>query len=353
MLWGIPPDLAVFAVVVLAFFAIGLPLITGRIAIPRRIEFEVLADHQLTPDQTDYFARLDAKLLEMGYRPVGLRQTLNMQGRALIRIYMSDGDPAIVMMNLLTSEVSGGGEHPMNYLEIVTRYGDGTVLSTRNAEISDVLDRPPDHLVLEMQGCREPSRLKKAHDAKASELLVRDPRYLRAEDFERVFNEFHEKWCLHQLEHGLLVEKDGEPEQLRPTIKTGLRGIANFLNPLADNFTVPRFLAACVVGIVVPVMTVLWLDGPGRVVLARIASLTGFSQQTAMTALLTVLLTAAGVLIGWLFVGKAFVWAFLVTYIVLRLMGPQSIWAALALSLWVGAVANWAAARREKPQHLA
>ena len=109
MPWGIPPDLAFFGVVVVAFFAIGLPLIIGRVSIPRRIEFEVLADHQLTPAQTDYFAPLDATLFEMGYRPVDNRRTLNMQGRALIRIYMSDGDPAITEYRRSTSLSTSSG----------------------------------------------------------------------------------------------------------------------------------------------------------------------------------------------------------------------------------------------------
>ena len=55
-----------------------------------------------------------------------------MQGRALVRLYLSEVDPAIIMMNLLTSEVQSGQEHPMNYLEVMTRYQDGSILSTRN-----------------------------------------------------------------------------------------------------------------------------------------------------------------------------------------------------------------------------
>ncbi len=101
-MWGVPWDAALFGAVVLAFFVVGLPLITRRVSVPRKIEFENVPGQDLTREQTRYFEDLDPKLLEMGYRPVGDRRTSNMQGRALIRTYMCDADPAIIMMNLLT-----------------------------------------------------------------------------------------------------------------------------------------------------------------------------------------------------------------------------------------------------------
>jgi hypothetical protein len=101
-MWDLPWDVALFGAVVLAFFFVGLPLITRRVSVPLKIEFENVSGQDLTREQTRYFEDLDPTLLEMGYRPVGDRRTLNMQGRALIRTYMSDADPAIIMMNLMT-----------------------------------------------------------------------------------------------------------------------------------------------------------------------------------------------------------------------------------------------------------
>ena len=95
------------------------------------MEFEDVSDHDLSLAQTRSFASLDPLLHELGYRPMINKRPTNMQGRALIRTYFSDADPAIVMMNLMTSEVEGSAEQPMNYLEITTRYGDGTILSIR------------------------------------------------------------------------------------------------------------------------------------------------------------------------------------------------------------------------------
>ena len=39
-MWGVPWDVALFGAVVLAFFVVGLPLITRRVFVPRAIEFE-------------------------------------------------------------------------------------------------------------------------------------------------------------------------------------------------------------------------------------------------------------------------------------------------------------------------
>ena len=288
MFWGIPGDVAVFGIAVIAFFVVGLPLITRKVSVPTRVEFEDLADQDLSTAQTLYFASLDPQMHELGYRPKINKRPTNMQGRALIRTYLSDADPAIVMMNLMTSEVEGSAEQPMNYLEITTRYGDGTILSTRNAEISEVLEPLPVHIIQERRGVREPAALKAEHDRKAEEILVRGPMYSRPEDFEPVFHEFHERWCRHQVDRGLLVPVNDDPERLRPTVKAGLRGIANYLNPLADNFTLPRFLIVLLFGLVVPVLTLLWLTGPGVFVISRVATATGFATMTCVIACLAI-----------------------------------------------------------------
>jgi hypothetical protein len=352
MAWGVPVDVAIFGIVVAAFFVVGLPLITRKVSVPIRVEFEEVPDHGLTPAQSLYFAGFDPKLFDLGYRPTINRRPTNMQGRALIRTYHSNVDAAVVMMNLMTSEIEGSPEQPMNYLEIVTRYGDGTILSTRNAEISEVLEPVPEHIIQERRGIREPEALKAAHDRKAEALLAHGPIYSRPEDFEEAFHEFHQKWCRHQIDRGLLVSRDDDPDRLRPTVKAGLRGIANFLNPLADNFTLARFLVGLVFGLVVPVLTILWLSGPGVFIVTRLAAATGLAPSTCVIACLTVMLTLVGVVVGLTFVTKAFIWCFILTYVILRLVGPTGVGATFALSLWTGIVADWSARRRLRSQKL-
>ena len=183
-------------------------------------------------------------------------------------------------------------------------------------------------------------------------MLAHGPTFSRAEDFEPAFHEFHERWCSHQLERGLLTPREDDPGRLRPTVKAGLRGIANFLNPLADNFTVFRFVTALVFGLVVPVLTVLWLTGPGTFVIARMASATGFAPTTCVIAVLAGVLSVVGVVVGLLFITKAFIWCFLLTYVILRLVGLTGLGAAFGLSLWTGLVADWAGKRRQRREKL-
>lgn len=47
-----------------------------------------------------------------------------------------------------------------------------------------------------------------------------------------------------------------------------------------------------------------------------------------------------GLLIGWLFAAKGFIWSFLLTYAILRFVGPTGIGATFLLSLWTGVVAD-------------
>lgn len=352
MFWGVPGDVAIFAIAVAGFFVVGLPLITRKVSLPVRVVFEEVADTELTPAQSQYFATLDGKMHDLGYRPTTNRRPTNMQGRALIRTYLSQVDPAIVMMNLMTTELEGSGDQPMNYLEVMTRYGDGTILATRNAEISEVLEPLPEQIIQEGRGISEPAALKTLHDRKAGEMLVHGPIFSRDEDFEPAFHEFHERWCRYQVERGLLVHSDDDPERLRPTVKAGLRGIANYLNPLADNFTIVRFITALVFGLVVPALTVLWLTGPGSFVIARLAAATGFAPTICVIGVLAVVLTIVGAVVGLLFVTKAFIWCFLLTYVLLRLVGPTGLGATFGLSLWTGLVADWAGRRQQRRQKL-
>jgi hypothetical protein len=276
-----------------------------------------------------------------------------MQGRAIVRVYLSAADPAIVMMNLLTAEVKGGGEHPLNYLEITTRYRDGSMLSTRNAEISEVLAHLPEQMIQERKGIRDPEQLKRFHDSKADELRIREPIYSQADEFEPAFHEFHERWCAYQISQGLLCPRSGDGERLRPTVKAGLRGILNYLNPLADNFTMPRFLLGVVFGLLLPAAGIFWLRGPGTKWVSALADATGFNPELWVVACLVVLFTVSGSVVGLLFVGKSFIWSFLLSYVLLRLVGPTGVMSTLLLSAWSGTVAGWAAIRREKYQKLA
>jgi hypothetical protein len=124
----------------------------------------------------------------------------------------------------------------------------------------------------------------------------------------------------------------------RPTIRTGLQGISNYLNPFADNFTVLRFLLALIGGIAVPVLGILFLADPTGMPLTWFATTTGLSTTFGRWLALGIVFSFLGLVTGSLFSGKSFLWSFLLAWFPLRLLGP-SITDALVLSLWAGVVA--------------
>ena len=203
-------------------------------------------------------------------------------------------------------------------------------------------------MIQERRGLRDPASLKRAHDVKAEEFRIREPVFSRADEFEQAFHQYHERWCEHQVSRGLLRVVDGDEDRLRPTVKAGVRGIGNFLNPFADNFTPLRLLLVAIFGLLCPGAAILWLGGTGSPVVERLSTLTGLDPIWCLIACLGVVFTVAGAVVGSLFVGKAFIWSFLLTYVLLRILGPPGWVTTLTLSLWTGGVAGWAARMRER-----
>jgi hypothetical protein len=352
MATAIPPDLVVFLISVTVFFVIGLPLFTRTFSLPSRVEFEAIAENDLSPEQSRYFAALDGALSTLNYLPKGNWKPTNMTGRALLRLYFNPVDPAIVTVNLLTTDASNGADVSMNYIEIVTKYRDGTILSTRNADVSDVLDRLPGHVVIERRGLRDPARLKLVHDSKSAELLTGDPIHLRPEEFEEAFNDHHRRWCAHLLDRGYLRPDSDDPETLRPTVKTGIRGIINFINPLADNFTAVRFLLGLLFGLAAPGAGLVWLRGPGADLVAGTALSLGLDPRLVLTLSMGLLLTLSGVVVGLIFGGKSFIWSFLFTYVLLRLIASTGLIATAVLCVWTAVVADQTSRWRQAKDRL-
>jgi len=134
-----PYDLALFAIVVAGFFVIGLPRIVGSIHIPAEVELQEVPEYELTDRQRIFFDEIDGKLAAMGYSPAISYRAVNMQGHNLLRTYLSDSDYAIIMLTLLRSEVENAEDQSTHYLEVITRFADGALAITRNAELSEEL----------------------------------------------------------------------------------------------------------------------------------------------------------------------------------------------------------------------
>jgi hypothetical protein len=347
----LPPDVILFLIIVAGFFVIGLPLITKRVWMPERLDVEDVPESALEDRQRLYFNDLDAELSVSGYAPARTYRVTNLQGFNLVRTYLSPVAPEVVHAFLLRDEVEPGAPPTaMNYLEVSTRYADGTTASTRNGELSSVFPEPPSHELIVRRLVRRPGELVKAHRRRTEGHRIREPVHLRAVDLEQHIADFHHRWTSFQKARGRL-KADPVGGVLRPTVKTGLVGIANYLNPLADNLTPFRLAAALVFGLGLPLAGVLLLNDWAGFSTTRAAAALGIQPGVLRWAGLALLFSVLGAVTGWLFESKAFIWTFLLAWLPLRIAGALAL-PTLGLSLWAGALAGWAADRRNRLRSL-
>lgn len=324
---------------------VGVPAIRLGLWLPRYLEFETVPDDALTSAQRAHYERLDLSLAPLAYFP-RLTFSTNLQGATLSRVYLCDHDTAVLGAHCLRganvideSQASG-----TNYMEWITRYEDGTTLMTQNVELSEAFDRMPHQIKQKYVGVSDPKALKQRHDRRGIELLSRQPRSPHRGDMLAEYRDHHVRFCDFQASRGLLLPV-GPDGRHRVTVKTALRGVLNFFNPLADNFTLPR-LAAVLFGAGLPLLVTWLLDpqAPGRPAgLPTVPQIGDLSRWIA----LGIAYGVGGAVVGYVFNTKHLVWAALLGYLPLRLLEAPAGPAALA-ALWMAVVAERVAHFRQR-----
>jgi hypothetical protein len=331
-----------FLITVIALLVIGLPRIASQISLPAQLQFQEVPPDELTPRQAKHFDEADEKLKPLGYHPLSTFRAVNLKGANLNRAYTSTVDPARIMVTLLSSP-QGKAAH--NYAEIISRYRDGVILSTKNSGVSSVFATMPERIAKTYPGIDDLAELKARHDTHAASLITHGPLHRDPKTFFADFNDYHKRFCEYQQSKGLL-RYDQRAGVYRTTPLTGLRGIRNFLNPLADNFTLLRFALGVLLGAAPPVLVIYQL--PGLVDWFRSAS--GLDPTLIVSLLLAATFTLGGLTVGYLFKQKSFIWAFLLGYIPTKLLRPASgleLWFCAWMALVAHYVAHWRM-RREK-----
>ena len=335
-------DTQYFVIAIIAMFVIGLPLITKRVVLPAQMRFEEVPPERRSPGQTEFFQDADTKLSPSGFHSFATFRVANLQGTNLSRAYGSTSDPARILVTLMTGP---GGTIAHNYTEIISKYQDGTILSTKNSNVSAVFDEMPGRIIQSFPAVKELEELKRRHDAKAATLVARQPIYRDDKKFFDEFQDYHRRFCEFQQSRKLL-RYDPSADIYRATLWTGLRGIRNFLNPLADNFTLPRLAVVIVFAAALP-LVVVWQRAP---IVDWLRARTGLDFAVAYAVALGVAVTLGGAVVGYLFRQKSFIWAFLLGYIPTRLLGGAGrdeiffcIWMAVAAEY----VSRWRS-QREK-----
>ena len=339
-----PIELSLLLVAAVMILVVGVPAIRFGIWLPRDLEFEIVSDAALTAAQRAHFTRLDMVAAPLAYFP-RLTFATNLQGATLTRVYLCDHDPAVLGAHCLRGAdvLDMGTPSGHNYLEFITRYEDGTVLTTLNAELSEVFDPMPHQVKQKCVGVSDPGALKGRHDARAQRIM-RAPRSPHGVDALAEFRDFHRRFCDFQVSRGLLVPANAMGRHM-VTVKTALRGVSNFFNPLADNFTLPRFALAFTLASGLPLLA-LWLGRPDAA--GRPAGLPVLAE-TALerNALLAAACAVGGAAVGWIFSSKQMVWAALLGYVPLRMAGGAAAPLCALLMAAVSEIVSRVRVRRE------
>lgn len=313
-------------------FLVGIPAITRTVWLPRNLQCEVVPPDKLTPRQATFFNSYDKKMAEIAYFPLSTFRVINLKGSNLNRAYTSSSDPARCLVTMMSI-----GNSFTSCLEIVTRYADGTRLSTKNTQLSSVLATMPNRIVQQFPGIQDVAELKRRHDRKGETLLSRSPEFRPQSAYFSDLDEYHQQFCQYQ-ESNHLLRFDTAAGLYRATYRTGLCGALNFINPLADNFTVPRFILGALLGAAIPLIAATeharilsWLSTFGTTNLALVGGL-----------LTPLACTVAAIAIGCIFTNKVFIWALVLGLLPAKLLALTT-GLSLGSGLYMAFVAHWTA----------
>ena len=337
-----------FLLIVVIISICGLFAIVERVWLPFELEFEEQPEFLWNPKLARYFQMHDQALKTQGYDPFLTITILNLQTPNLMRIYSNPMDPALFSVNIIGGlrETKYSGQ---NYIAISTHYTDSSLLTTRNVNISSLLETPTRHIIQNLPGISDLEKLKLLHDKKEEDFASLRPEYWRKGDEEKFvtqFRAYHLQFCRLNQESGLLRFKPST-NRYWATYKTALRGILNFFNPLMDNFTWGRFGIASLIGFCLPLVGTLYFE-PVALYLSKTL---GIAFPIAAYGYLAILFGLAGSVVGFLFTTKSLIWGFLLGYIPCRIILGVVPGGFLA-DLWMGLVADWVCNLRKKKENL-
>jgi hypothetical protein len=337
LLIGWLPDPTTIDAILFGLFAgpvllLGVPLLRASVRMPVRMHFET--DLEVPPRVAEYFARVESRLRTEGFDPVATFSVTNLPSGNLNRAYVSAGDPAVAMATVSISEKNGVATGA-RYVEFVTEFADGSMVTTRSAAASDPFDRMPGSRRYVHTRVSDPLTLKQHHDAHCRPLLAKGPVHCEPGEFLHRLSSFHERWVVYQAGRGLLRRLPSDDQHLGASTKLALRGIATFSNPFAEGFTIEKLLLALGFGIMAPVLAIATLTLPEVPLVPSLARATGLPHAAAFMLCASPILLAAAAAVGFVFSGNAMLWGFLAAYASSRLLLPD-LSDASARAIWVG-----------------
>jgi len=307
----------------LFFIAASLAAVLGSIPrlrnlptsrVPVRYDLEPVPPDTMTEAQSERFASYDSKLAALQYLPVCVYRIAN-YGHNLIRNYGNPADTARCVVMINETNVGEGNPRIVSSCNVSfhTRFGDGTILTTRNMAAKSSLSRPPFQVVQECPGLMDLARLKRKHDRKAASMgqAVPPPANLKSV-FEDLQSE-HQRFSDFYLEKGDYHLEIGAGNYTI-TDQVFSRSIWNHVNPFAQNLPLGRFLLASVIAVGLPLLAITRL----ATIASHAAGPFGFPPFAAGRLVVLASFLLAGTLFGFLVENNTYWLALLFTYLAYR-----------------------------------
>lgn len=307
-----PLDLLAFIVTILLMFFQGVPRVRRNVWLPVNLDFEPIEDAQLTEKQKKYYEDIGATLAKMGFYPAVTYKVNNIQGANMSRSYLNSLEPTLVNAVLVGTAAN---RPPINtyYLEFITRFKDGTVLTTINSHTTSVFDLLPGRIRQKFKGLKDAEELKRRHNQKLEELRDRGVVYYKKEDILTRHAEYHGQFLKYQMFRGLL-RFDPTAQLYRATTKTAMRGVVNYLNPFDAGFHWAVLFWVLLLGGAVPTAGLYYCQPIVQWAYAQ----TGINPAQLVWPFLIALFALGGLATGYLFSRRVFVWGFLLAYVPMR-----------------------------------
>lgn len=289
--------------------------------IPMKYDFEEIPPEGLSAAQNSFLQSIDKQLAEINYFPLCTFRARN-YGTNLLRRYRNPLDTASCALTVIEVRTTVGGTTTVKQsasLEFATRFSDGRLLITQNAELKSLMDQPPYRIRQSVPNAASFAELKRKHDARAGELGVPVAPPQDAEGVFRELQEEHERFSNYQVQQGVLqIAAEGNFYVL--TDKVFNRGILNFLLPFGNRISFSRVVFTALVGALLPLAGILQLSP-----LLAAQNPGGAAAGMGLPSLaLLGCYALAGAVIGYAGDGPRFNWVFLVTYLPAHLVAGWS-----------------------------
>jgi hypothetical protein len=310
-------DLAVFLYVSGKILFTALPNLRKSVPhVPILYQIENVPEASLTEAQARYCAPYDEKLAAMNYRPV-CTYLISNYGKNLTRYYVNPAESSRceVAIQELALTVEGKQTFTSNcIIHFHTRFTDDHILTTRNMKLKKVLDNPPYWVLQECPQIDDPVKLKRIHDARSQTMGSPVAPPANIDRILRDVQSEHERFSAYQLSVGGYLPLPGG-DSYAFSDKVYRRGVRNYFNPFAQGLSARFFVPVAILVAALPVFARLEY-APAA---ANVLRVLGLPPELATQAIIRLCYFVAGSFIGYFLEREAFLWAFLLTYVPVRL----------------------------------